>query len=140
MTVQQAEWAKEIESGSSQLGMSTESYQQLDYVMQSVGYSMDQAKGDLSALAEKAQDAASGSGEAAEMFDRLGVSVTNTDGTMKSQAQLFAEVYNALAQMSDVTERNAIASNCWALPVKRLLSPCWRNTAWHWDRRPRLLQ
>lgn len=110
LTVQQAEWAKEIESGSSQLGMSTESYQQLDYVMQSVGYSMDQAKGDLSALAEKAQDAAGGSGEAAEMFDRLGVSVTNTDGTMKSQAQLFAEVYNALAQMSDVTERNAIAS------------------------------
>lgn len=110
LTVQQAEWAKEIESGSSQLGMSTESYQQLDYVMQSVGYSMDQAKGDLSALAEKAQDAASGSGEAAEMFDRLGVSVTNTDGTMKSQAQLFTEVYSALAQMSDVTNRNAIAS------------------------------
>ena len=110
LTVQQAEWAKEIESGSSQLGMSTESYQQLDYVMQSVGYSMDQAKGDLSALAEKAQDAASGSGEAAEMFDRLGVSVTNTDGTMKSQAQLFTEVYSALAQMSDVTDRNAIAS------------------------------
>ena len=107
LTVQQAEWAKEIESGSSQLGMSTESYQQLDYVMQSVGYSMDQAKGDLSALAEKAQDAAGG---AAEMFDRLSVSVTNTDGTMKSQAQLFTEVYSALAQMSDVTDRNAIAS------------------------------
>lgn len=75
--------------------MSTESYQQLDYVMQSVGYSMDQAKGDLSALAEKAQDAANGSGEAAEMFDRLGVSVTNTDGTMKSQAQLLQR-YTAL--------------------------------------------
>lgn len=110
LTVQQAEWAKEIESGSSQLGMSTESYQQLDYVMQSVGYSMEQAKGDISALAEKAQDAADGSGEAAEMFDRLGVSVMNADGTMKSQTQLFAEVYNSLALMSDVTERNAIAS------------------------------
>lgn len=110
LSLDQAEWAKEVENNSAQLNMSTDTYQQLDAVMQSVGYSMDQAKGDFSALAEKAQDAASGSGEAAEMFDRLGVSVTNTDGTMKSQTQLFAEVYNALAQMSDATERNAIAS------------------------------
>lgn len=110
LAVDQAEWAKEVENSSSQLNMSTETYQQLDHVMKSVGFSMDQAKGDISALAEKAQDAAAGSGEAAEMFDKLGVSVINVDGTMKSQTQLFAEVYSALAQMSDVTERNAIAS------------------------------
>ena len=110
LAVDQAEWAKEVDNSSAQLNMSTETYQQLDHVMKSVGFSMDQAKGDISALAEKAQDAAAGSGEAAEMFDALGVSVTNVDGTMKSQTQLFAEVYSALAQMSDITERNAIAS------------------------------
>lgn len=110
LAVEQAEWAKGVENSAAQLNMSTETYQQLDAVMQSVGYSMDQAKGDLSALAEKAQDAAGGSGEAAELFDRLGVSVTNANGTMKSQTQLFAEVYAGLLQMSDVTERNAVAS------------------------------
>ena len=110
LSVQQAEWAKEVVNSSAQLNMSTETYQQLDAVMQSVGYSMDQAKGDLSALAEKAQDAANGSGEAAEMFKKLHVSVKNGDGTLKSQEQLFYDVYTALGKMKDETDRNAIAS------------------------------
>lgn len=110
LTMAQAEWAKEVANASAQLNMDVGVYQQWDAVMKSVGFSMEQARGDLSQLAEKALDAANGVGEGAEMFGLLGVVVNNADGAMKTQIQLFEDVYNALLSMEDATQRNAIAS------------------------------
>ncbi|GEM_PF-2138988 len=105
-----AETAKEIDRLSQQTGMSTTAYQEWDYVMQQLGYSMEQAAGDFSALGEKAMDAANETGEGAELFGLLGVAVTDTTGKMKSQEQIFSETITALQGMEDVTQRNAIAS------------------------------
>lgn len=91
-------------------GMSTKGFQQWDYVMKSFGFSVEQASGDLAALAERAMDAASGAGENAEMFKELGVSVTDSNGKLKSQEQLFDEVIKGLQGMEDITRRNAIAT------------------------------
>lgn len=110
LTLEQAVWAKEVSNVAAQINISTADYQQWDAVLKSVGFSMEQARGDLSQLAEKALDAANGVGEGAEMFGLLGVEVKNVDGSLKSQLQLFDEVYMALLEMEDVTQRNAIAS------------------------------
>lgn len=91
-------------------GHSTTAFQEWDYVMKTAGYSMEQASGDIAALAEKAMDAAAGAGDGAEFFSKLGLSVTDTSGKLKTQEQLFQETILALQGMEDVTERNAIAS------------------------------
>lgn len=110
ITQEQAEYAKQVQANAQIVGMSAEEYQELDYVLKTVGYSADEAQGDLSMLAEKAMDAAAGTGEGAELFDKLGVSVTDTSGKMKSQAEIFDLTVEALRSMGDETERNAIAS------------------------------
>lgn len=110
MATNTADTAREIDRLSQQTGMSTTSYQEWDYVMKQLGFSMEQAAGDFSALGEKALDAANETGEGAELFGKLGIAVTDTSGKMKSQEQIFNETITALQGMEDETERNAIAS------------------------------
>lgn len=102
--------ADEINKFSQVSGMSTTTFQEWDHVMKNFGYSAEQASGDLAALGEKAMDAANGVGEGAELFEMLGVKVTDTSGKLKSQEQIFNETITALQGMENVTERNAIAS------------------------------
>lgn len=109
-TAESANFAKEIETISQKMGMSNQKYQEWDYVLKTVGSSAEQAQGDLSQLAEKALDAANGSGEAAELFAKLNLNVRDSNGALKSQSVLFDEVIYSLRAMSDETERNAIAS------------------------------
>lgn len=110
LTLDTAGTAKEINILSQRMGMSTQEFQEWDYVLKRTGSSAEEAQGDIAALAEKAKDAAEGSGEAAELFDQLGVSVMNSRRQLKSQNELFSEVVTALQKMTNETERNAIAS------------------------------
>ena len=110
LTLEQSKHATEVTNLSRTMGMTTEAYQEWDYVLKTVGSSAEAAQGDISMLAEKAQDAATGSGEAAELFAQLGIKVKDNQGTFKSQSELFDEVITKLSRMKDETERNAIAS------------------------------
>lgn len=110
MTLAQAEAARETETMAQVMGMTTTEYQEWDYILKSVGYSAEQAQGDLSMLAERAMDAAEGVGEGAELFKKLGINVEKSRGILKSQSELFTEVVDKLSKMTDETERNAIAS------------------------------
>ena len=110
LTLEQSKHATEVTNLSRTMGMTTEAYQEWDYVLKTVGSSAEAAQGDISKLAEKAQDAATGSGEAAELFAQLGIKVKDSRGAFKSQSELFDEVITKLSRMKDETERNAIAS------------------------------
>lgn len=105
-----SETAQEINKFSQQTGMTTKAFQEWDYVLKQNGYSMEQAAGDFSMLAEKAMDASNGVGEGAELFGMLGLKVQDTNGKLKSQGQLFDETISKLQGMEDITRRNAIAS------------------------------
>lgn len=102
--------AFEINKFSQITGTTTEQYQEWDFVLKSVGHSMEQAAGDFAMLGEKAMDAANGVGEGAELFGMLGIRVKDTSGQLKSQGQIFEETIRRLQRMEDVTKRNAIAS------------------------------
>ncbi|NBI30900.1 phage tail tape measure protein [Chengkuizengella marina] len=110
LTNSMMDYAFKVDKFSQVMGMTRKEYQQWDYVMKQVGYSAEQANGDLAALGEKAMDAANGVGEGAEFFGMLGLQVTDTSGKLKSQEQIFSETITALQGMEDVTKRNAIAS------------------------------
>ncbi|MBM7577666.1 hypothetical protein [Jeotgalibacillus terrae] len=110
LAMKAVEATSEITKFSQVAGMSTDGFQQWDHVMKSYGYSVEQASGDLAALAEKAMDASNGVGEGAELFGKLGVAVTDSSGALKTQEQLFNETITALQGMENQTERNAIAT------------------------------
>ncbi|SET94641.1 phage tail tape measure protein, TP901 family, core region [Salinibacillus kushneri] len=100
----------EINKFSQTAGMSMEAFQEWDYVAKNFGFSMEQAAGDIAMFSERAMDAAKGTGEGAELFKELGVAVTDNNGQLKSQEQLFNETIGALQGMENVTKRNALAT------------------------------
>lgn len=60
-------------------------------------------------LTKSMSTASGGTGEQAEAFKKLGVSVTNADGSLKSSDQVFNETIKALSGVENETERNALA-------------------------------
>lgn len=110
MTLEVGQSAEEIKNKSQTMGMSMTEYQEWDYIFKSVGYSAEQASGDFAALAERAKDAAMGTGEGAEVFEALGIRVKGANGQLKSQNKLFVETVQKLQKVTDETKRNAYAS------------------------------
>ena len=57
----------------------------------------------LPTLAKNMQDASDGIGTAKDAFDRLGLGVTNADGSLKSLDQMFFEIGDKIKAMDDRT-------------------------------------
>lgn len=110
MTVESAKAAEQLSNAASSGGLSLESAQEWDYVLKSVGSSLESATGDLAGFQQKITEAATGTGESAELFAKLGLSVTDASGALKTTEQLLPELVNKLQRMGDETERNTVAN------------------------------
>lgn len=110
LTLKTAESSKEISNNSQRLGMTTDQYQEWDYIMRLVGADAESMTGDMTALAQKALDATDKTSDTAKTFRLLGVNVRDSHGALKSQNELFSDVVKGLQNMKDETLRNAIAS------------------------------
>ncbi len=93
-----------ISDMSQKMGMSKQSFQEWDYILGQNGTSIDNMSMGMKALADKAVEGSSA-------FDELGVSVKNSDGSMKSQQQLFEETVKALQGVDDTTRRASLAND-----------------------------
>lgn len=110
LTTQSAETMEKLSNAASSGGMSIQSAQEWDHVLRSVGSSLESAGGDLAQLQVKITEAAKGTGEAKEIFDKLRISVADSNGALKSTDQLLPELVEKLQRMGDTTERNAVAN------------------------------
>lgn len=111
LTLKTADNAKEITNVSQRMGMTTDQYQEWDYIMRMVGADAESMTGDIAALAEKAFEANDKTSDVAKTFRKLGVDVRDSHGALKSQNQIFDDVVAGLQRMEDATKRNAIASD-----------------------------
>ena len=110
LTTERAEVATQISNISQTINMSVEATQKWDYVLKTVGSSIEEAQGDLSAFQEKIMEANTGTGEAAEMFAKLGVNVADQSGKLRDTESVLLDTINALQLMADETDRNATSS------------------------------
>lgn len=105
----QSKLAAELGNNARLTGMSTTEYQKMAYVLGSVGVEMDTMKDAMDGLTGKIYAASTGSKDTQAAFDALGLSIFNTNGTVKTSKQMIDEVVPALQKMSDVGQRNALA-------------------------------
>lgn len=112
---------KEIAVMSERTGLSTKAYQEWDYIAKQAGTTMDTLQGGITDLAEKMDDAAKGEGEAAEIFKKLGVNVTDSTGKLKKQEVVFEETIRALQGVKNETERQALATKLMSTTGEELL-------------------
>lgn len=110
MTKESAAFADNIITLSMQTGQSTEQLQEFSYATELIDVSVDTLQGSLTKLTNNMQDTMNGTGNAKASFDELGVSVTNAvDGSMRSANDVFYETIDALGQVKNETERDAMA-------------------------------
>ena len=104
-----AEYADNILTLSTVTGLSTDALQEYQYMAELMDVSLDTITGSLSKLTKQMYSAKDGTGTAAEYFEALGVSVTDSNGELRDSNEVFAEAIAALGQIGNDTERDAIA-------------------------------
>lgn len=90
----------EIDKMSQKMGMSAESYQEWDFVLQHAGTSIEAMKSGMKTLASAAETGS-------DAFDKLGLSQEAIQGM--SQEELFSSTIEALQNLDDETERTYLA-------------------------------
>lgn len=109
MTKESAEYAKEIKTLASVTGQSAERLQEFDYAAEMIGVSSDRIRDSLKETTNKMQEARDGNEATALAYQNLGVAITDADGQLRSAEDVFYDTIDALGQMKNQTERDAIA-------------------------------
>ena len=118
ITLEQGRWADDLLTRSAQTGLDTTLLQQLEYASKFLDFDgIDKSLIKLTASMDAARD---GAEKQTEAFANLGVSVTNTDGTLKDNWETFLEVIDALGQVQNATERDALANDLFSKSYSEL--------------------
>lgn len=112
MTVEYAAKADELITKSAMTGLSTDFLQAYEYAQNLVDVDLETFTGAMQRLTDKMADARDGNEALAATFERLGVTITDTsDGSLLPADQVLMQVIDALHNMENETERNAVASD-----------------------------
>ena len=109
ITLQAAADADELITKSMVTGLSTETLQQWKYAENLIDVSVETMTGSLTKLTRAMYDAQTGNAAAAETFQALGISITDSSGQLRSAEEVFYEVIDALGGVESQTERDALA-------------------------------
>ena len=109
MTVGAAAYADEILTTSTVTGMSTESLQAYKYAAELVDVPLETLTNSMAKNIKSMAGAQSGTGAMAEAYARLGVCVTEADGSLRDSEDVYWEAIDALGSLSNETERDALA-------------------------------
>lgn len=120
MTEASAASADSILTLSAQTGLSTDELQEFSYASELLDVSLDTLQGSLTKLTNNMQTAAAGSGSAYDAFTQLGVAVTNSDGSLRSANDVFKDAIDALGNVQNVTERDALAMDIFGKSAQEL--------------------
>lgn len=94
---------------SARTGIATDTLVQLSFVAERVGTNFDRLTNGLKRLAGHVYDANRGLATSEELFEDLGISIYQADGSMKSMEELLFDVSDAMAKMDDPTKKLGIA-------------------------------
>ena len=104
-----AAYADDLLTMSTVTGMSTEKLQELQYAADLVDVSVDTITGSMKKNLSAMTKVRDGNDKMTAAYDRLGVSVLDANGNLRDDETVYWELINALGQVEDETERDALA-------------------------------
>lgn len=111
----------EIDKESQKLQISAELYQKLAYAMDMSGSSIGDISKGIKNITNELAKAEKGTKDAGAQFEELGITLKNTDGTMKDAETVLMETIDALANMENETQRNKTANDIFGKSYSELL-------------------
>lgn len=109
VTKESAKFADDILTMSMTTGQSTEQLQEFSYAAELIDVSVDTLQTSLTKLTNNMQNAMNGTGDAKKAFEQLGISVTDSEGNMRSANDVFYDTIDALGRVQNATERDALS-------------------------------
>lgn len=110
MATKSAEATDRIDKLSQKIGMSRETFQEFDFICSQSGMSVEQLQGGFKTLTAQIDAVTEGNVKASANFEKLGVSIKNSDGSLRSQEEVFEDTLVALQNMEDGTEKARLAT------------------------------
>lgn len=106
-----AEYADKFDKASLRTGIEVENLQRLEYAAGQSGVSLETVEKSAKKLNDRMSELSEGNEKTKDMFDKLGVSVYNADGTMRSSNDVFDDTLMKLAEMGDTAEATALGTD-----------------------------
>jgi hypothetical protein len=122
LALKTGDYASELSTLHEQTGLSSDALQEFAHVAKVAGGDANSLFGSITALQNKLPEIAKGSGEAAKALDTLGINVLDANGNYRDMNELFPDVIKKLQGVSDVTQRNILASEIFGKKSKELAS------------------
>lgn len=104
-----AAYADDVMVLSTQFGLSTDTIQEFKYMAELTDTPLETITGSMAKLTKNMQTATKGTGDAYNAFKALGISVTDSNGQLRSSEDVFNEVIGALGEMDNQTQADAYA-------------------------------
>ena len=120
MALKAGQSADDINTLSTQTGLSTEQIQKFRYASETIDVSLDTLTGSMAKLTKYMSNATKGSGDVYNAFKELGVSFQNTDGSLRNNEEVFNECISALGKMENETQRDALAMKIFGKSAQEL--------------------
>ena len=119
-TVSAAGYADEMLTLSTVTGISTDELQAFSYASELVDVSLETLTKSMAKNIKSMSSASQGSKLYAEAYEALGVAVTDADGNLRDSETVYWEAVDALGQMANETERDAIAMQLFGKSAQEL--------------------
>jgi len=94
-----------------QVGVEVETYQELEFALGQYGLTQKETEKTMTKFIRRIGEAKSGNKQYKEAVDKLGVSLKNQQGEMRSQSELFNSSIKRLGEMENAQERAAVAAD-----------------------------
>lgn len=104
-----AAYADEVSTLATQYNLTTDQVQEYMYMQDLADVSTETIMGSLTKLTKNMGEAQDGTGDAAAAFDKLGVSIYDSNGELRSSQDVFMDAIDALGQIENATERDTIS-------------------------------
>lgn len=115
-------YADEIATMSNNYAIAVQDLQKLQYMAELTDVSVETVTGSMSRLVRSMDSARDGTGATADAFARLGVNVTSSNGGLRTANEVFMEAIDRLGQISNQTERDALAMQIFGKSAQELNS------------------
>jgi hypothetical protein len=101
--------ADQLNKLSQKIGISVEALSTLRFAAQLSDVSLDTLQKGIKGLSQNIAEATTGVGDGAQVFEALGISVKNADGSMKSTEAVLLQVADVFANLEDGAVKTALA-------------------------------
>lgn len=98
-----------VDKLSQKIGISREGFQEWEFILSQSGTDIEKLQVGMKTMVQRMDETAAGSEKATEMFGKLGVSVTDATGGLRSQEDVFNDTVRALQNMPEGAEKSRLA-------------------------------